>query len=133
MPLFVTLPLKSSINSILIVDCCFLNISNDRRDDAVLDEEELVRFLRKRTLVGLVPLNYPLQVIRFRMSPEIQSWLTSYLYGIVCLHQEQASLWNDTAIKLFVVRYDDTEQDVENAVAAARAEDPDDTILPMMP
>lgn len=93
----------------------------------------MVRFLRKRTLVGLVPLNYPLQVIRFRMSPEIQSWLTSYMYGIVCLHQEQASIWNNTAIKLFVVRYEDSEQGMGLETSTSESECHNDIVLPLMP
>ncbi|KGG52090.1 hypothetical protein DI09_20p70 [Mitosporidium daphniae] len=104
-----------------------------KRDDAVVAEDEMVRFLRKRTLVGLVPLNYPLQVIRFRMSPEIQSWLTSYMYGIVCLHQEQASIWNNTAIKLFVVRYEDSEQGMGLETSTSESECHNDIVLPLMP
>ena len=68
------------------------------------DEQVILSYLQRRTLVGLIPLPKPISIRKFRMSNEIASWLTSFLYGVIYLHNSYPSIWYGTNVKLFTVK-----------------------------
>lgn len=57
------------------------------------DEQAILSCLQRRTLVGLIPLPKPISIRKFRMSVEIASWLTSFLYGVIYLHNQFPPIW----------------------------------------
>jgi hypothetical protein len=68
------------------------------------DEQAILTFLQRRTLVGLIPLPKPISIRKFRMSGEIATWLTSFLYGVIYLHSGVPPIWYGTDVKLFTVK-----------------------------
>jgi hypothetical protein len=68
------------------------------------DDQVILDYLQRRTLVGLIPLPRPISIRKFRMSSEISLWLTSFLYGIIYLHNSFPAIWYGTEVKLFTVK-----------------------------
>eukprot|EP00271_Cylindrocystis_brebissonii_P005132 TRINITY_DN1707_c0_g1_i1.p1 TRINITY_DN1707_c0_g1~~TRINITY_DN1707_c0_g1_i1.p1 ORF type:complete len:1260 (+),score=248.55 TRINITY_DN1707_c0_g1_i1:223-4002(+) len=58
----------------------------------VLSLETIYEYLRTSTLVGVLPLPHPIFVRKYQPTDFTDLWFSSYLYGIIFLGQQEASI-----------------------------------------
>lgn len=66
----------------------------------------VLEYLKSVTAVGLLPVPHQILIRRMNYGPGIQSWFTSYMWGVIYLRNLTPStpVWQDTKIKLFTVK-----------------------------
>eukprot|EP00668_Euglena_longa_P001088 GGOE01001299.1.p1 GENE.GGOE01001299.1~~GGOE01001299.1.p1 ORF type:complete len:742 (+),score=157.12 GGOE01001299.1:31-2226(+) len=78
-----------------------LKAVNDELNLLKVDNEtELLSFIQRTTLVGLLPIPHPILIRRFEMQPETRKWLTSWQWGVICLRAANPPLLDNGAVRL---------------------------------
>jgi len=72
--------------------------------DGVVDEEDILEFLRNTTLVGLLPVPHPIVIRQYQPNEWTGNWFTSYLWGVIFLRNQKLPIFDGDSIKLFHVR-----------------------------
>jgi hypothetical protein len=67
------------------------------------DEVNILEFLQRSTLVGLLPVPHPILIRRYQPNEAVQTWLLSYLWGNVYLQHTNPPIFLGTQVKLFVI------------------------------
>eukprot|EP00357_Protocruzia_adherens_P037182 CAMPEP_0114989662 /NCGR_PEP_ID=MMETSP0216-20121206/10326_1 /TAXON_ID=223996 /ORGANISM="Protocruzia adherens, Strain Boccale" /LENGTH=782 /DNA_ID=CAMNT_0002352673 /DNA_START=95 /DNA_END=2443 /DNA_ORIENTATION=- len=67
------------------------------------DEEPILAFLKRTTMVGLLPLPPQIVIRKFHYGIETQNWFIGYLWRLVFLKNQKSGLFDNEAIKLFTV------------------------------
>ena len=80
----------------LIDDLC-------KSKDGVIEEAELLAFLKDLTLVGLLPVPHPIVIRKYQTNALTSSWFTTYLWGIIYLRNQKLPIFDGDSIKLFAV------------------------------
>ena len=94
------LPLKTILTLLKILvpeveDLCSKSGSNT--------EEDILLYLKKTTLVGLLPVPHTIVIRTFGSNPMIDAFVTTYLWGLIYLRNQYPPLFDAKAIKLFKV------------------------------
>ena len=98
-----------------------------------VDVDQVLHFIAGTMIVGLLPQPHPIVVRGFHPNPNIEFWLTWYMWGVLCTSfqvREHLSLFDFNSIRLFSVStiasgiYDDEEeQDEEEEAGEDEADD----------
>ncbi|XP_061665509.1 protein HID1-like isoform X3 [Syngnathoides biaculeatus] len=73
-------------------------------DKALTDESEILKFLRRGTLVGLLPVPHPILIRKYQANAATSSWFRTYAWGVVYLRNLDPPIWYDTDIRLFDIQ-----------------------------
>jgi len=65
------------------------------------NEDKVIEFLRKSTMVGLLPVPHPIVIRRYQPNDFTTLWFTTYTWGIIFLRNQEIPVWDGSKIKLF--------------------------------
>ena len=74
-----------------------------RRNAGSVDEDLVLQFLRKTTMVGLLPVPHAIIVRRYQPNKFTNIWFSTYLWGVIFLRNQRMPLFDGTKISLFHV------------------------------
>jgi hypothetical protein len=66
-------------------------------------EEDILLYLKKTTLVGLLPVPHTIVIRTFASNAMIDSFITTYLWGLIYLRSQYPPVFDAKAIRLFRV------------------------------
>jgi len=66
-------------------------------------EEDVLAYLKKTTLVGLLPVPHTIVIRTFQSNAQIDAFLTTYIYGLIYLRNLNPPMFDAKTIKLFTV------------------------------
>jgi hypothetical protein len=68
-----------------------------------IDEDALAKYLLKFSLKGLLPSMPKILVTTYRGNQSIDTWLISYLWGLVFVFAQEYQVFDHSELKLFAV------------------------------
>ena len=71
--------------------------------DASSSEEEVLSFLNKTTLVGVLPVPHPILIRKYQTNLQTDLWVTTYIWGLIYLKNLLPPIFDASSIKLFIV------------------------------
>ena len=74
-----------------------------RRNAGSVDEDLVLQFLQKTTMVGLLPVPHAIIVRRYQPNKFTNIWFSTYLWGVIFLRNQRMPLFDGTKISLFHV------------------------------
>ena len=83
--------------------CQFRQASNLSLSSAT-DEAQILAFLQKTTLVGLIPVPHPILIRQYSQNQATNTWFTTYVWGVLFLQNRNPPLFLGTHPKLFVLQ-----------------------------
>lgn len=91
-----SLPLHTTLKTI---ECLSRQLDKVRKDNPtrVMNETEIIKFVQKGTLVGLLPVPHPILIRKYRSNEETDSWFKTCTWAIIYV---KTPIWLGTAIKL---------------------------------
>eukprot|EP00435_Cladocopium_sp_Y103_P051626 s918_g16.t1 len=66
----------------------------------VTDQQEVLRFLKATTLVGILPVPHPIVIRTYQASPYTAMWFTSYMWGVIFTRSQRMPLYDWKKIRL---------------------------------
>jgi hypothetical protein len=72
-------------------------------ENGFVDEEVVLKYLKNTTLVGLLPVPHTIIVRTFKSTPQIDTFLTTFLWGLIYLQSLNPPLFDSDHINLFKV------------------------------
>jgi len=69
----------------------------------VATEEDVLVYLKKTTLVGLLPVPHTIVIRTFTSTPLVDVFLTTYIWGLIYLRTLNPQLFDKSTIKLFQI------------------------------
>eukprot|EP00943_MAST-04B_sp_MAST-4B-sp1_P000331 g331.t1 len=74
-----------------------------KRNAGSADEDLVLQFLQKTTMVGLLPVPHAIIVRRYQPNKFTNIWFSTYLWGVIFLRNQRMPLFDGTKIRLFHV------------------------------
>eukprot|EP01121_Diplochlamys_sp_Union-15-3_P011971 TRINITY_DN3522_c0_g1_i1.p1 TRINITY_DN3522_c0_g1~~TRINITY_DN3522_c0_g1_i1.p1 ORF type:complete len:876 (-),score=148.76 TRINITY_DN3522_c0_g1_i1:16-2643(-) len=71
--------------------------------NGAVNESAITDYLKKTTLVGLLPVPHPILIRRYQSNPATRYWMFQYIWGIIYLRNMNFSIFNEKDIQLFIV------------------------------
>eukprot|EP00931_Biecheleriopsis_adriatica_P063088 TRINITY_DN38161_c0_g1_i1.p1 TRINITY_DN38161_c0_g1~~TRINITY_DN38161_c0_g1_i1.p1 ORF type:complete len:796 (-),score=179.95 TRINITY_DN38161_c0_g1_i1:43-2430(-) len=69
----------------------------------VMDQDEVLRYLRGTTLVGILPVPHPIVIRTYQASSYTSMWFTSYMWGVIFTRSQRMPLYDWKQIRLVVI------------------------------
>ncbi|OQV18150.1 Protein HID1 [Hypsibius exemplaris] len=73
-------------------------------DKNITDENEILKFLQRGTLVGLLPVPHALMIRRYQSNSGTSLWVRNYVWGLLYLRHSVPPIWLGTKVTLFDVQ-----------------------------
>lgn len=73
-------------------------------NENVLEEERVLDFVRRTTMVGLLPVPHPIVIRKYQPNRYTSLWFTAFLWGVIFMHNQEIPLFDGNTVKLFVVQ-----------------------------
>uniref|UniRef100_A0A7S2HJT9 Dymeclin n=1 Tax=Alexandrium andersonii TaxID=327968 RepID=A0A7S2HJT9_9DINO len=73
-----------------------------QRND-VTDQDEVLRYLRQTTMVGILPVPHPIVIRTYQASSYTAMWFTSYMWGVIFTRSQRMPLYDWKKIRLVVI------------------------------
>lgn len=70
----------------------------------ISDENDILKFIKSGTLVGLLPVPHPILIRRYQTNLGTNRWLQTYTWGVIYLRNSDPPIWFDTDVKLFEIQ-----------------------------
>jgi len=67
------------------------------------DEGQVLEYLKKTTMVGLLPVPHPILIRKYQQNPRTDQWFCSYMWGVVYLRNHEPPLFFGSQVKLFTI------------------------------
>ena len=68
-----------------------------------IEEDDLMRFLKKFSLKGLLPQMPKILITTYKGNESIDTWLIAYLWGLVFVSHQEFSIFDHRKFKLFAI------------------------------
>ena len=75
--------------------------------DGVIDELDILNYLKSLTLVGLLPVPHPIVIREYQRNDATSSWITGYMWSVIFIRGQKLPMFDGASIKLFTVRADE--------------------------
>jgi len=70
----------------------------------VVDENRIIEYIRRTTMVGLLPVPHPIVIRKYQPNKYTCLWFTAFQWGVVFMHnQDPLCLYDGKRVKLFTV------------------------------
>eukprot|EP00929_Paragymnodinium_shiwhaense_P105117 TRINITY_DN7003_c0_g1_i1.p1 TRINITY_DN7003_c0_g1~~TRINITY_DN7003_c0_g1_i1.p1 ORF type:complete len:755 (-),score=150.38 TRINITY_DN7003_c0_g1_i1:234-2498(-) len=69
----------------------------------VIEQDEVLKFLKTTTMVGILPVPHPLVIRTYQASSYTSMWFTSYMWGLIFTRSQQMPLYDWQKIRLVVI------------------------------
>eukprot|EP00929_Paragymnodinium_shiwhaense_P105118 TRINITY_DN7003_c0_g2_i1.p1 TRINITY_DN7003_c0_g2~~TRINITY_DN7003_c0_g2_i1.p1 ORF type:complete len:769 (-),score=119.40 TRINITY_DN7003_c0_g2_i1:92-2398(-) len=71
----------------------------------VVEQDEVIKFLKTTTMVGILPVPHPLVIRTYQASPYTMIWFTTYLWGVIFTRSQHLPLYDWNKIRLVSVNH----------------------------
>lgn len=68
-----------------------------------IEEDDLMRYLKKFSLKGLLPTMPKILVTTYKGNDSIDTWLIAYLWGLVFVSHQEFSIFDHRKFRLFSI------------------------------
>ena len=68
-----------------------------------MDELAVLDFVRRTTMVGLLPVPHPIVIRKYQPNRYTCLWFTAFQWGVIFMHNQQVVLFDGRAVSLFTV------------------------------
>jgi len=69
----------------------------------VIDQEEVLKYLKQSTMVGILPVPHPIVIRTYQASSYTSMWFTSYMWGVIFTRSQRMPLYDWKKIRLVVI------------------------------
>ena len=69
-----------------------------------MDEIAVLEFVRRTTMVGLLPVPHPIVIRKYQPNRYTCLWFTAFLWGTIFMHENQPALFDGRSVSLFMVQ-----------------------------
>jgi len=69
----------------------------------VIDQDEVLTYLRRTTMVGILPVPHPIVIRTYQASSYTAMWFTSYMWGVIFTRSQRLPLYDWKKIRLVVI------------------------------
>ena len=74
-------------------------------EGAATDQDKIIEFLKKTTLVGILPVPHPILIRHYSANKQTHVWFLQYIWGVIFIrHYVDLHVFSDTQPKLFSAR-----------------------------
>lgn len=73
------------------------------QNSEVSDQAEVVNYLRRSTMVGILPVPHPIVIRTYQVSTYTSMWFTTYLWGVLFMRSQKMPLFDWQKIRLVVI------------------------------
>lgn len=74
-------------------------------EGAATDQEKILQFLKKTTLVGILPVPHPILIRHYNANKQTHAWFLQYIWGVIFIrHYVESQIFTETTPKLFNAR-----------------------------
>lgn len=89
------------------INCLIDNLSTEIesycKETEAVGQDQVAAYLRRTTLVGILPVPHPIVVRTYQMSNYTSMWFTSYLWGLVFTRSQGLPLYDWQKIRLITI------------------------------
>jgi len=95
---------KMPLETILcLIDHLAPRIQTLCKENDVTDQDEVLRYLKQTTLVGILPVPHPIVIRTYQASSYTAMWFTSYMWGVIFTRSQRMPLYDWKKIRLVVI------------------------------
>eukprot|EP00923_Selenidium_pygospionis_P014408 GHVN01024733.1.p1 GENE.GHVN01024733.1~~GHVN01024733.1.p1 ORF type:complete len:971 (+),score=165.12 GHVN01024733.1:59-2971(+) len=94
------LPLQTVLR---LIHCLLPLVEEECQEKALTDQEEVMEFLNRTTMVGLLPVPHPIIIRNYQQNAYTALWFTSYMWGVIFTKVQTLSLFDWTKIRLISI------------------------------
>merc|ERR1719215_842617 len=69
----------------------------------VTDQDEVLKYLKQTTMVGILPVPHPIVIRTYQASSYTAMWFTSYMWGVIFTRSQRMPLYDWKKVKLVVI------------------------------
>merc|ERR1712060_698866 len=69
----------------------------------VTDQDEVLKYLKQTTMVGILPVPHPIVIRTYQASSYTAMWFTSYMWGVIFTRSQSMPLYDWRKIRLVVI------------------------------
>jgi hypothetical protein len=69
-----------------------------------VDELQVIEFIRRTTMVGLLPVPHPIIIRKYQPNKYTCLWFTAFQWGVIFMHNQTVPLFDGEKVKLFLVQ-----------------------------
>lgn len=73
------------------------------KENEVTDQDEVLRYLKSTTLVGILPVPHPIVIRTYQASTYTSMWFTSYMWGVIFTRSQRMPLYDWKKIRLVMI------------------------------
>jgi len=73
------------------------------KENDVTDQDEVLNYLKRTTMVGILPVPHPIVIRTYQASSYTAMWFTSYMWGVIFTRSQRLPLYDWKKIKLVVI------------------------------
>lgn len=79
------------------------HIENLCKKNDVTDQDEVIKYLKQTTLVGILPVPHAIVIRTYQASSYTSMWFTSYMWGVIFTRSQRMPLYDWQKIRLVVI------------------------------
>merc|ERR1719247_1377394 len=73
------------------------------KESDITDQDEVLAYLRRTTMVGILPVPHPIVIRTYQASSYTAMWFTSYMWGVIFTRSQRLPLYDWKKIRLVVI------------------------------
>merc|ERR1712048_1520565 len=73
------------------------------KKEDVTDHDQVFRYLKQTTMVGILPVPHPIVIRTYQASSYTAMWFTSYMWGVIFTRSQRMPLYDWKKIRLVVI------------------------------
>jgi hypothetical protein len=86
-----------------LIDYLAPQVEAQCKQNDVTDQDEVLAFLRRTTMVGILPVPHPIVIRTYQASSYTAMWFTSYMWGVIFTRSQRLPLYDWKKIRLVVI------------------------------
>lgn len=94
------LPIQTTVR---LIKCLLPKVEHECQEKGLVDQNEVMDFLNKTTMVGLLPVPHPIIIRNYHPNAYTALWFTSYMWGVIFSRSQTFALFDWRQIRLIVI------------------------------
>jgi len=86
-----------------LIQCLLPMVETECQEKGLIDQNEVLEYLHKTTLVGLLPVPHPIIIRNYQPNAYTSLWFTSYMWGLLFSQSQSLLLYDWRKIRLIVI------------------------------
>eukprot|EP01069_Polyplicarium_translucidae_P001260 Polyplicarium_translucidae@DN1600_c0_g1_i3.p2 len=90
-----------------LIECLLPQVETMCQEKGLIDQADVLKYLRTTTMVGLLPVPHPIVVRSYQPNAATDVWITSFLWGVIFAKSQELPLFDWQTVRLVTIAPED--------------------------